>query len=243
MITNQVTHRPAFNNQILSALSADDIGPLYPDLTGVSLASQQILYEQGTLLTDVYFMEAGIASLTADTVDDGHVEVGLTGREGFVGCSVLLNPQAIAFHRFFVRVTGSAYRMTSERLRIAISQSATLRDNCLRYIDVLMMQTGQVAACNARHSLPERLARWLLMTRDRVDDDRLPVTQEFLSIMLGVRRAGVSLATSHLQAAGLVHQARGHLTILDHAGLEAASCDCYRIIQRGHDTVFGRSEN
>ena len=101
-----------------------------------------------------------------------------------------------------------------------------------------MVQTSQAAACNARHNLPERLARWLLMTRDRVDTDHLPVTQEFLSIMLGVRRAGVSLGANTLQSGGLIRQSRGRITIIDQAGLKDASCDCYRIIQRNRDRIL-----
>ena len=102
-----------------------------------------------------------------------------------------------------------------------------------------MVQTSQVAACNARHNLPERLARWLLMVRDRTESDSLPMTQEFLSVMLGVRRAGVSVAASTLQAAGLVRLLRGHILILDHDGLVTAACDCYRIIQQNQDRILG----
>jgi len=183
-------------------------------------------------------MESGIASLSADTLDEGQVEVGLTGREGFVGASVVLNPNAFAVHRAFVQVSGSAYRMSAVAFRASIQQSDRLRDHCLRYVELLMVQTSQAAACNARHNLPERLARWLLMTRDRVDTDDLPVTQEFLSIMLGVRRAGVSLAANALQAVGLIRQSRGRITIIDNAGLKAASCDCYRIIQQSRDRIL-----
>ena len=104
-----------------------------------------------------------------------------------------------------------------------------------------MVQTSQVAACNARHNLPERLARWLLMVRDRTDSDNLPMTQEFLSVMLGVRRSGVSVAASTLQAAGLVRILRGHVLILDHDGLATAACDCYRIIQQNRDRILGHA--
>ena len=228
----------AFRNEILAALPDDDIKALQPMLTRVSLVSQQVLHERETPIAEVFFVESGIASLSADTLDEGQVEVGLTGWDGFVGASAVLNPDAIAVHRAFVQVSGSAYRMSAVALRATIERSDSLRDRCLRYVDLLMVQTSQVAACNARHNLPERLARWLLMTRDRVDTDHLPVTQEFLSIMLGVRRAGVSLAASALQTGGLIRQTRGRITILDQVGLEAASCDCYRIIQRSRDRIL-----
>ena len=179
----------------------------------------------------VYFPEIGLASLTADTGDNGFVEVGMTGREGIVGVAALLNPEAVAVHRALVQVGGAALRIRSADLRGLVEQVPALRDRCLRYLQVLMVQTSQAAACNARHELPERLARWLLMTRDRVDSDEVPMTQEFLSYMLGVRRAGVSVVAGALQAQGLIQQSRGRMTILDRAGLEKEACPCYRLIE------------
>jgi CRP-like cAMP-binding protein len=129
--------------------------------------------------------------------------------------------------------------MNSTALRSAIEQSATLRDRCQRYIEFLLVQTAQVAACNARHNLPERLARWLLMVRDRIDSENLPMTQEFLSVMLGVRRSGVSVAAGTLQASGLIRLQRGHVLVLDHDGLAAASCDCYRTIRSNLTRILG----
>ena len=118
------------------------------------------------------------------------------GREGFAGASVILNADPWSVHRAFSQVPGEVYRLSSTALRSAVEQSESLRDLCLRHVEMLMVQTSQVAACNARHNLPERLARCLLMVRDRTDSDNLPITQEFLSVMLGVRRPGVSVAAS-----------------------------------------------
>jgi CRP-like cAMP-binding protein len=232
MVTSPDPHGRRFRNEILAALSAEDIELLRPDLSRVSLVIRQVLHERGSRINDVFFIEEGLASLTADTVDQGQVEVGLTGREGLVGSSVLLNPNAVAIHEAFVQAGGSAYRLSADTFRGAARRSDTLRDRCLRYIEMLMVQTSQTAACNARHNLPERLARWLATVRDRLDTDALPITQEFLAAMLGVRRAGVSLAANTLQAGGLIRQSRGRITILDRDGLAAASCDCYRIIER-----------
>ena len=183
-------------------------------------------------------MEKGVVSLTADTRDHGQVEVGLTGREGLVGASAILNPKSYSVHRAFTQAEGGAYRLSSSVLRSAVERSATLRDRCLRYLEMLMVQTSQAAACNARHNLPERLARWLLMVRDRIDSDDLPMTQEFLSVMLGVRRSGVSVAASTLQAGGLIQLSRGHVTIIDHDGLAAAACDCYRLIEQDRGWIW-----
>jgi CRP-like cAMP-binding protein len=238
MAISPASQLPTFQNDIFAALPSKDIKALWPALSRVSLVSPQVLHERASPITDVFFIESGIASLSADTLDEGEVEVGLTGREGFVGASVVLDPNAFAVHRAFIQVSGSAHRMSAAALRAALERSESLRDRCLRYVSFLLVQTSQVAACNARHNLPERLARWLLMTRDRVDTDHLPVTQEFLSIMLGVRRAGVSSAASALETAGLIRQSRGRITIINNAGLQAASCNCYGIIQQSRDRIL-----
>ncbi len=239
MDTRHGPRAPSFRNAILAALPHDVGEALRADLTLVPLAMRQMLHERGTTITEVFFMVNGVASLTAETSDNGQVEVGLTGREGFVGASVVLNRNAVAVHQAFVQVEGSAYRMSSAALRIAVERSDVFRDGCLRYVETLMVLASQSAVCNARHNLPERLARWLLMTRDRVDSDHLPVTQEFLSIMLGVRRAGVSLAADTLQSDGLIRQSRGRITILDREGLAAASCDCYKVTRWSPDPTCG----
>jgi CRP-like cAMP-binding protein len=228
-----------YRNGILAALSLDDIALLRPHLIHMTLVSGQVLHEPEMPIEDVYFVDQGVVSLAADTNGNGRVEVGLIGREGFVGASAVLNPQPYSVHRAFTQVPGTAYRVSNAALQSAIDQSATLRGRCLRYIETLMVQSSQVAACNARHNLPERLARWLLMVRERIDSDTLPMTQEFLSIMLGVRRSGVSVAAGTLQASGFIRVQRGHVVITNHDGLSAASCDCYRVIQESRDRILG----
>lgn len=230
---------PVFRNELLSALTADDIQRLRPHLRRVTLVVKQLLHEAAAPMKDVYFVEEGLVSLTADTRDNGMVEVGMTGRDGLVGTPVLLNPDVIAVHRAMVQVAGSAFHMQAAVLREVIDQVATLRDRCLRYVQMVMIQTSQSAACNARHELPERLARWLLMIRDRTESDELPLTQEFLSAMLGVRRAGVSVVVSALQSQGLIQQARGRLILLDRAGLEGEACSCYRMIEDSRKQIMG----
>jgi CRP-like cAMP-binding protein len=239
MIIEQGPTGSMFRNEILAALPAREIEALRPLLNGVTLISGQVLHEPDNPISDVFFVEAGVVSLTANTLDGGQVEVGLTGREGLVGVSVMLNSKPVSVHRAFIQVPGFANRMSSGALRTAIKQSPILRDRCLRSVEMVMVESSQVAACNARHNLPERMARWLLMVRDRLDSDNLPMTQEFLSVMLGVRRSGVTVAANTLHAAGLISQSRGHVTIADHAGLAAASCDCYGIIRRSQDRILG----
>jgi CRP-like cAMP-binding protein len=229
-----------YRNRVLSSVSASDIEGLQQHLSFVSLTTEQVLHEPNSRMTDVYFVEEGVVSLTADTFDEGRVEVGLIGREGFVGSSAALNDEPFAMHRSFVQAPGFGLRMSSTELRSAMDQLATFRRACLRSVEMLMKQTSQVAACNARHSLPERLARWLLMVRERIDSDDLPMTQKFLSMMLGVRRPGVTVAAATLQAGGLIRQARGHITIADYDGLLAASCECYRVIASNQKRITGR---
>ncbi len=184
------TSQLPIRNELLAALPGDVLAQLRPHLRRASLVFEQEVHGIGNPVDSVYFPESGLVSLTADTGDNGWVEVGLTGREGMVGVSALLNPDAVAVHRALVQIAGTALRVDAVTLRRQMDQQPALRDRCLRYSQFLMVQTSQAAACNARHELPERLARWLLMTRDRVDSDEVPMTQEFLSYMLGVRRAG-----------------------------------------------------
>ena len=234
---------PAIRNRLLASLPPEEIEHLRPLLTPVSLVFGQVLHERDRRIEEVFFIEQGVASLTADTLDNGQVEGGLTGREGLVGVSVLLNPHAISVHPAIIQIPGAAWRMGAAALRQAVERSPALRDRCLRYVQMLMVQTAQSAACNARHEVAERLARWLLMSHDRVDGDELPLTQEFLSLMLGVRRAGVSVAVSTLQAGGLISQARGRITVLDRASLEAAACECYRVIRQSGEKILGLPSN
>lgn len=227
--------RPRFRNHLLATLVPAALEALGPHLSGpVELAQGQTLHQRGHPIADVFFLEAGLASLIVGTMD-GDVEVALAGREGLVGAAVLLDPEAVAVHQAFIQIPGSAWRVPSAALCRAVEQSPALRQHLLLYVHAIMAQSGQAAACNARHSVPQRLARWLLMAHDRVDGDELALRQEAVSLMLGVRREGVSLAAGALQAAGLIRQSRGRITVLDRPGLEAAACDCYRVLRAGQD--------
>lgn len=228
----------SFRNELLRALPAEELRRLRPHLMPVTLVTSQILHEAEAPIDEVFFLEAGLAFLTADTRDHGLVEVGTTGRDGFVGLPVLLSPEPISVHRAFIQIPGRAYRLRATVFRELTEALPTLRDRCLRYVQVMLMQNSQIAACNARHELPGRLARWLLMSRDRIDGDDLPMTQEFLSTMLGVRRAGISVVANSLQAQGLVRQSRGRITVLDRAGLEEKACACYHMIERNRARIM-----
>ncbi len=231
----------SFRNELLRALPADELQALRPHLLPVTLVTSQVLHEAETPIDEVFFLESGLAFLTADTRDHGLVEVGTTGRDGFVGLPALLSPEPVSVHRAFVQIPGRAHRLRAATLREMTETLPTLRDRCLRYVQVMLMQNSQIAACNARHELPGRLARWLLMSRDRIEGDDLPMTQEFLSTMLGVRRAGISVVANSLQGLGLIRQSRGRVTILDRAGLEEKACTCYRMVERNRARIMGPS--
>lgn len=231
----------SFRNELLRALPADELQALRPHLLPVTLVTSQVLHEAEAPIDEVFFLESGLAFLTADTRDHGLVEVGTTGRDGFVGLPALLSPEPVSVHRAFVQIPGRAHRLRAATLREMTETLPTLRDRCLRYVQVMLMQNSQIAACNARHELPGRLARWLLMSRDRIEGDDLPMTQEFLSTMLGVRRAGISVVANSLQGLGLIRQSRGRVTILDRAGLEEKACTCYRMVERNRARIMGPS--
>lgn len=237
---------PPFRNGLLAALAPADLELLLPHLLDgpVELAQGQVLHTRGHPVADAFFPEAGQVSLAVeawggDGAPSGSAEVAMVGREGLVGASVLLDPEAIAVYEAFVQVPGTAWRMPAAALRRAAEASPVLRHHLLRHVQFLMTQGAQAAACNARHAVPQRLARWLLMVHDRVDGDALALRQEAVSLMLGVRREGVNIAAGALQAAGLIRQARGRITVLDRAGLERAACGCYRAVRDAQTRILG----
>jgi CRP-like cAMP-binding protein len=192
------------------------------------LTQRQVLYTPGAPIEHVYFVETGVVSVLTNMADGGAIEVGMIGAEGIVGVSALLGA-AMSSHQTIVQVGGNALQMKAARFKAAFDQHAAVRRLALRFVDALLNLSGQTAACNRLHSLEQRCARWLLMASDRIASDSMPMTHEFLSTMLGVRRAGVTVAAIELQRSGLIHYNRGHLTIADHSGLAATACECYRI--------------
>ena len=230
---------PPFGNEMLSGLPLHELDGLRPDLHPVTFVLRQVLHEVGAPIDDVYFPGSGLMSLTADTRDSGFVEVGVIGREGFVGTSVPLNFKATAIHRALVQIPGVGHRMRASAFQDALAVMPSFRERCLRNIQFVMVQTSQSAACNARHEMPRRLARWLLMCLDRNDAPTLPMTQEFLSYMLGVRRAGVSVVINALQSTGAIRLSRGHVTVLDRTLLEQETCSCYQFIKEARKNILG----
>jgi CRP-like cAMP-binding protein len=211
---------------LLAALSPRDLGLLAPHLEGLDVAVRHSIEEVRRPIKHIYFMAEGIASVVATGLGDKEVEVGLIGREGMSGVVVVMGNHR-APHRTYVQVQGHALRIGVPEFRQALVASDTLRMFLLKFAQAFMVQTAHTAVANARANLEERLARWLLMARDRVDDEQVPLTHEFLSLMLGVRRAGVTEAVSALEGRGLIQGNRGHILVRDRKGLERVAGSYY----------------
>jgi CRP-like cAMP-binding protein len=229
----------AEQNRLLHVLSADEYERLRPQLIPTRLRLKQVLIEPEEPIQYVYFVREGVCSMIASEQEGGDIEVGTIGNEGFVGVPVLLGTDTTPY-RVFVQIEGDAWRLGVEAFRQLTDERADVRRLLLRYAQHLSDQLAQAVACNRLHTLEERCARWLLMTRDRVHSDAYELTHEFLALMLGVRRAGVTVAMGTLQSAGILRYTRGRVTILDRRGLEEATCDCYRVICASHDRLIGK---
>lgn len=223
-------------NKILAALPAREYERLLPHLKHVSLPLGQVLYEADDSISDVYFPNTGIVSLVTHLKEGASVEVGMVGREGMVGLSVLLG-DSISPNQAIVQIADGAMRLSANALKEELSHGGQLQPLLLRYTQTLLRQVSQTAACNRTHHIGERLARWLLTCQDRVESDELILTQEFIAEMLGTRRAGVSEAATMLQVAGLIRYVRGHITVLNREGLEEFACECYAVVKKEFDRL------
>lgn len=218
-------------NRILASLPPDELAVVGKSLTSVSLASGQILYEQHGAIDWVYFPDTSVVSFLS-RVDSAAVEVGTIGNEGGAGLALFLGV-GVSIPEAIVQIPGDARRMSAAAFLSAVSQLPRFRDVVARCTHAFMTQVSQTAACNRLHGIEQRCARWLLLTHDRVGGaDTFPLTHQFLSFMLGVRRAGVTEALGALGRSALIKSTSGHITILDRQGLEAFSCECYAIVRR-----------
>jgi len=219
------------SNKILLSLSREEFNQVLPKLELVRLKLHQVIYEAGETIKSGYFVNDGVISVLAVQPDGKSVEIGLIGSEGFTGLPILVGYSSSPT-RLITQGDGTAYRCDAEALRQLAGQLPRLERQLHRFGQRLAMQTAQIALCNRLHEVGERLARWILMTQDRILSDNLPLTQEFLGQMLGSRRASVTVAAGILQKAGLISYTRGAVKILDRKKLEEAACDCYGIVQR-----------
>ena len=223
-------------NSVLASLPKQQLARLQAALEPVSLKFGQVLYEPGKAIRHVYFPTDCLISLLTAVDKRRSLEVGMVGNEGMAGMPFILG-MGVSGVRALVQGGGEALRMGAAPFRIEFDSNPALQAALYRYMYALMAQISQTAACNRFHEAEPRLARWLLMTRDRVMSDEFPLTHEFLAHMLGMRREGVTEAASVFKRQKLIRYQRGKIQILDLKGLKAASCPCYRIVQRAFQRV------
>ena len=223
-------------NQLLTALPRKIYTRLLPQLETVPLVFKQVIYQPKELIQHVYFPLSGVVSLLTVLADGTETEVGMVGNEGIAGLSVFLGIDTTS-SKALVQIPGDAIRMRTYDFKAELLDG-TLHNLLQRYTHTLIGQISQSVACNRHHSVEERCCRWLLMCHDRAQSDHFPITQEFLSHMLGVRRASVTVVASMLQRAGLISYSRGHMTILDRPGLEEVTCECYESVKAEFDRIF-----
>jgi CRP-like cAMP-binding protein len=225
-------------NRLLSLLSDSDYERLRSHLSPVVFDYRKSLYEAGRPIDHVYFPVDGVASLVITTADGSSAEVGTIGSEGIVGLPICLGDRH-APSSVYVQVPGNALQMDARLFRAELDRSPTLNLVMLRYVHAFFNQVAQSAVCAHLHKVEQRCCRWLLMTRDRMPSGDFLLTQEFLGMMLGVRRTTVTEVMGKLQTAGLVRYRRGHVTILDHEALQQRTCECYDISKREFDRMLG----
>jgi len=227
-------------NKILGALPQEEFDRLRPNLREVSFNIGHIVYHPEETIESVYFVNRGIVSWLAMLEDGNTVEAGVIGPEGLAGVSALLGANSSP-NQGLAQSDVVASQIATRDLIGEFRRNGVLNRMILRFVHSMFTQVAQTAACNRLHTLDQRLARWLLMSHDRSDRNGFPLTQEFLSRMLGVRRAGVSVSANSLRQNGLIDYHRGNIRIVDREGLEAASCECYQIVKEDYEQILPTS--
>lgn len=216
-------------NRILGHLPVDAFDILQPHLQRVQLRQSHVLQRPNRQVSMVYFLESGLANIFANTERDGRVEVGIVGRFGLIGVPVVLGTMSAA-DTAIMEVAGEALQINSRHLRRSMDEHPAIRQQLMNYVHALLIQNSQTILCNARHQIGQRLTRWLLLAHDRLDDNVIPLTHKLFSLMLGVRRAGITAGLAQLERVRAIRRGRGAVEILDRAQLEQITCECYNII-------------
>jgi CRP-like cAMP-binding protein len=233
-VPKTINHRA---NRLLAVMDDEDFSLLEPHLEHVELARGKVLYDTGETVRHTYFPHDSVVSLVTVMEDGDSVEMAVFGREALFGFfSAMMSRQS--FGRYIVQISGAASRVSVERLYETVSSRPGVRQVLMRFSEALLAQTFQTVACNAVHNVEARCCRWILSMHDRVDQDTLPLTHEFLAEMLGVQRSSVSIVTRTLQTAGLISQRRGVIAVLDRAGLEETTCECYKKIRLNYERLL-----
>jgi CRP-like cAMP-binding protein len=217
-------------NRLLRALSSRNLKQVMPDLDHVRCQREQVLMDADSSLDHVYFPDSGVLSVLAVYANGDVIEMATIGREGCSGMQAIFGAK-VSSAQLLVQIPGTAAKMSRTAFTRAMQSMPTFRSLMYSYVQAFLEQVMVSVACNGAHSLKERLARWLLMMRDRSDDDELPITQNLLAEMLGVQRPTITNAVRELERAGWIESGRRQVTILDRQGLEDASCECYQLVQ------------
>jgi CRP-like cAMP-binding protein len=225
-------------NLLLAALTRDDRDRLQPHLEPIDLELRKSLEQPNKRIDSVYFLDEGIASVVAVQAKETNVEIGLIGREGMTGLTIVLGDHRSP-HATYIQAAGRGQRITAAELRKALAASATLQTVLMKFVQAFMVQTAHTAIANARARLDQRLARWLLMAHDRLDGNALPLTHEFLALMLGVRRAGVTEALHVLESQSLIRSARGQVVLRDRKGIERRAGGSYGVPEAEYRRLLG----
>jgi CRP-like cAMP-binding protein len=237
-----VLHNPneAFQNHLLASLNAEEFSRLKPGLTMLSLSGGDVIYESGEQIEYVYFPTTAIISLLCIMGDGATGEVGVVGHEGLVGGAYFMGSEATPIQTV-VQSAGRAVRVNAKHLQAEFVRHGRFQRLLLRYTQAMMTQISQTAVCNRMHSIDQRLCRRLLLSRDRLQSNRLTMTHELMANILGVRRESVTHAAKQLRDAGLITYARGDIRILDRRGLEASVCECYHVVKNEYGRLLGKT--
>ncbi len=224
-------------NQLLASLPKEVYESLLPHLKPVSLSLGEVIYESGEQMKQVFFPTTSIVSLLYLMTNGATAEIGVVGFEGMLGVAIFLGGDTTP-NRAVVQSAGSAYKMNVKALRDKFEIGGSLQLLLLRYTQALITQISQTAVCNRLHSVEQQLCRWLLLSHDRLRTDKLVMTQDLISNMLGVRREGVTMAAQQLKDKGLISYVRGTITVQDRSGLEGAVCECYQVVKTEYDRLL-----
>jgi len=229
-------------NHLLAALPAADRERVYPHLQLVPMPLGKVLYESGDVLRHVYFPVDSIISLLYVLADGASAEISVVGNEGLIGIALFMGGETTP-SRAIVQSAGYAYRMIGQRLKDEFHRNGELQLLLLRYTQALITQMAQTAVCNRHHTVDQQLCRWLLLSLDRLPSNQLTMTQELIANMLGVRREGVTESAGKLERLGVIHYARGKITVLDRAALEGLCCECYAVVKKESDRLLPRAHS
>jgi CRP-like cAMP-binding protein len=227
-------------NHLLEALPAAEAQRWLPLLESVDMPLAAVLYESGAALSHVYFPTTAIVSLLSVMENGSSAEIAVVGNEGVVGFSLFMGGESTP-SRAVVQSAGNALRLKAQVMKEEFNRAGPVLHLMLHYTQALITQMAQTAVCNRHHSLDQQLCRWLLLSLDRLQGNKLVMTQELIANMLGVRRQGVTEGALKLQHAGLIQYARGHITVLDRPGLEKRSCECYAVVKKEYDRLLPRT--